>query len=237
MEKDKVIVVIPAFNEEGKIGKVVSAVLKEEYVDAILVVDDGSEDNTFNEAQIAGAKVIKHSKNEGVGSALRDGFRYALKNNYEIIVVMGGDDQDDATQINCLIEPIKKENCDFVQGSRWINGGKVINIPLFRKVTTKLYSFFFSLITNLSISDGTNGFRAFKSHIFKKIDIDKEWLNSYELEPYIYYQVVTRGFRFKEIPVVKKYPFKKIGYTKMFPFLDWWKILRPLIFLRLGLKK
>lgn len=237
MRKDRVIVVIPAFNEEGKIGKVVSAVLKEECIDTILVVDDDSRDNTFKEAQSAGAKIIKHSRNKGVGAALRNGFKYALENNYGIIVVMGGDDQDDATQISCLLKPIKKEGYDFVQGSRWIKGGKTINIPLFRKITTKLYSLFFSLITGLSISDGTNGFRAFKSQIFEKVSIDKKWLNSYELEPYIYYQVAIQGFRLKEVPVIKKYPLGKTGYTKMFPFYDWWKILRPLIFLKLGLKK
>lgn len=239
--KEKIAAVIPALDEEGKIGKVVSKINQfASYIDTILVVDDGSTDKTKEEAEREGALVIKHSKNMGVGSAIRTGIDYAIKNKFDIVVVMGGDDQDNPAQIKRLISPIIHDHFDFVQGSRYLAGGVRVNIPWFRWITTGFYSFIFKVIMKFPVSDGTNGFRAFRTYIFdgnKKINIWQKWLDKYELEPYLYYKVVEEDLKVTEAPVTKSYPKDKIGYTKMVPIVDWWSILRPLIYLKLGLKK
>jgi dolichol-phosphate mannosyltransferase len=82
-------------------------------------------------------------------------------------------------------------------------------------------------------------FRAFRTAVLKNenIKLDQRWLDRYELEPYLYYKVVEQNFKVSEVPVTKKYPLDDMGYTKMIPFLDWWSILRPLIFLKLRIKK
>lgn len=229
-------VVIPAYQEEKKIAAVVRGVKNIPGIHNIYVVDDGSKDKTADFASQEGAVVIKHPANQGVGSALRTGFQQAQKDKQDIIVVMGGDDQDDPLQIPMLLEPIIEDNYDLVQGSRWAQGGAIIDIPLFRRFTTKLYALIIRLATGFPFTDGTNGFRAFKTDILQKIDITPGWLNRYELEPYILYKSVELGFKIKEAGVTKSYSIEK-GYTKMIPVLDWWRILKPVIFLRLGIKK
>lgn len=236
---DKIIVLIPAFNEAGKISATISKIPKN-IVQKILVIDDGSTDKTAQEAEMAGAEVIKQIKNQGVGAAIRTGIDYAIENNYQIIVVMAGDNQDEPNEIPRLIEPLIKKNFVFVQGSRYLPGGRIINQPLFRLITTKLFSFIFRLLTGFNITDGTNGFRAFRTSIFQhpEINLHQKWLNHYELEPYLLYKVVTLKLPIIEVAVTKNYPAqRKIGYTKMKPIISWWSILRPLFYLKLGIKK
>ena len=195
-------------------------------------------DNTALEAKDSGATVISHRRNMGAGAAIRTGIDYALKNRYDIAAVMGGDNQDNPSEIKRLLLPILDSDFDFVQGSRYMAGGKRVNIPLFRWITTGIYSLLFKIIIRFPVSDGTNGFRAFKLSIFKnkKINIWKPWLNRYELEPYIFYKAIECSFKVTEAPVTKSYPRGKKGFSKMIPVLDWWSILKPIILLRLRLK-
>ncbi len=231
-----VCVVVPAYNEALHIESVVKGILKNDGVDCVYVVDDGSTDNTAVLAGRAGAIVLKQPRNMGVGAALRAGFLRARDDKFEVAVVMGGDEQDDPTQIARLMTPILQAGFDLVQGSRWAKGGDTVNIPLFRRVTTRLYASILSWCTGFPFTDGTNGFRAMRLAIFDKIDLNAAWLNRYELEPYILYKAVQFKLKVGEAAVTKSYHIKK-GYTKMVPFLDWWRILRPVIFLRLGIKK
>ncbi len=234
----KAAAVIPAYNEEGKIGKVVSKIPRAR-VSKIIVVDDASEDNTRDEAIKEGAHVISHTKNTGVGSAIRTGLDEAQALGYDIAVIMGGDDQDNPDQIPRLIDPIINDNYDFIQGSRYLKGGEVVNITLFRKLTTRFYSLLMKLLTSKPVTDGTNGFRAFKLSLCKHpgINLNQNWLDTYELEPYLLYKTLKLGCKFKEAPVTKRYPLNRQGFTKMKPFVDWWRILKPLILLSLHIRK
>jgi len=231
----KVIAIIPAYNEEGKVGNVVKKTIP--YVDRILVIDDGSSDNTYNEVKNSGAVVIKHMENMGVGAAIRSGVKYALKNNFDICVPLSGDDQDNPKEIQKLAGYISK-GYDFVQGSRYVPGAKIVDMPLFRKITTRLFSIFFSLMVWHNISDASNGFKAFKTSIIndKRINLGQDWLSRYELEPYLLYKAIKLNYKFIEAPVTKKYS-KIKGYTKMKPIIDWWRITKPLVYLRIGIKK
>ena len=99
---------------------------------------------------------------------------------------------------------------------------------------------YFRFLQRPSVTDTTNGFRAIRLSIFndERINLKQEWLDTYELEPYILWKVITLGYKFKEVFVTKIYPPKKMGgYTKMIPFVSWWSILKPLFYLRLGIKK
>jgi len=242
MKKQKIIAIIPAYNETGKIGKVVKKILKhKKYVDKILVVDDSSTDNTFNEARSSGAEVIRHKINAGVGAAIRTGLLYGIKHKYDIAVILSGDDQHNPDELPDVLNPLLLDDYNFVQGSRYIKGGKTINQNLFRKITTRFYSIIFFILTGIYCSDVTNGFRAFNlKKIFNDININlaQEWLNRYELEVYLLYKIYTsKDYKIKEVPITIKYHPKEIGSTKMLPFIDWWRILRPLLFLKLGVKR
>ena len=237
--QEKIYALVPAYNEEGKIGTVVSKIVKEKVVDTVLVVDDGSKDRTSEEAKSAGATVIRQEKNRGVGAGIRSGLLWGKENGYTIAVVLGGDDQDNPDEMHRLIAPILNDHFVFVQGSRYMPGGARVNIPLFRWVTTGLFSLIFKILTQFPVTDGTNGYRAFRLSILdeKAFDIHQKWLDKYELEPYLFYKSIECNLKVTEVPVTKRYPKGKVGYTKMVPFLDWWSILRPLVYLRLGIKK
>ena len=89
------------------------------------------------------------------------------------------------------------------------------------------------------MTDTTNGFRALRLSLFKdeRINIDQEWLNTYELEPYLLFKAIQLGYKVTEVPVTKIYPPKKLGYTKMRPIVGWWSILKPIFYLGLGIKR
>jgi dolichol-phosphate mannosyltransferase len=242
----KNILVCPiAFNENVKLRLVIERYLacdisrKTDY----LIVDDASDDGTTEliEGFVSrGVATIKHEKRRGAGAAIRTAIKYAQNKGYEILVIMAGNDKDNPQEIGCLIDPILNENYAFVQGSRFKGPkGTGGDMPLYRKIATRLHPWLMSLITGHKVTDSTNGFRAFRLSVFKngKINIDQPWLDQYELEPYLLYKVITLGFRFKEVPVTKVYPPRKLGYTKMKPVVGWWSILRPLIYLGLGIKK
>jgi dolichol-phosphate mannosyltransferase len=232
-----VLVILPALDEAKKVGKVIGKV-PADIVDNVLVVDDGSTDETAQEAEEAGATVIQHNVNRGVGAAIRTGIDYALANGYDITVVMASDDQDDPAEIVRLLDPILNDDYDYVHGSRYLAGGRRVNHPFHRTLMTWFYSLSFRLMVGHPITDGTNGFRAFRTAICKNINLWQDWLDRYELEPYLYYQVIKQGLKVKEVPVTKIYPADAgVGYTKMRPLVDWWRIFRPLVFLFLGIKK
>jgi len=238
--KPKILAFFPAYNEQGKIGNAVSRVPRD-IVSQILVFNDGSTDQTKYEAEQQGAVVISNSTPQGVGNAIRMGINYATEHNFDIMVILAGNNKDDPTEIPRLVEPIINEGFDFVQGSRYLKGGLYGgDMPRYRLLATSIiHPKLLSLITNTKITDSTNGFRAFKLSILndKRMDIYQPWLDKYELEVYLFYKVIDLGYKFKEVPVSKIYPPKALGYTKMKPVTGWWSILRPLFFLGLGIKK
>lgn len=232
----RVLVVIPAYNEQGKVGQVV-AKIPPQVVDGVVVVDDCSRDGTAAEADHAGAIVIRHEHNQGVGAAIRSGIDYALTQGYDVVAILSGDDQHDPNDLPRLLEPIVSGNNDFVQGSRRLGGLQAPNIGWFRRAFTWIYAFIFRLLTGFPCTDATNGGRAFRTRIFqdRRINLWQDWLNTYELEPYLLYQAVRQGFKVTEAPM--KVIYHQRGTTKMRPIRDWWRILRPMIYLTLGIRK
>lgn len=242
---NEVLVCPVAFNENVKLKRVIERFLKSPVVQSCdyLIVDDASNDGTtemIREFAPRGVMTIRHDQRSGVGSAIRTAIKYARSKGYAVLVIMAGNDKDNPDEISRLIDPIFKEGFDFIQGSRYLGEkGAGGDMPFYRKVATRLHPLLMSVITHRKLTDTTNGFRAFRLSIFdnKEIDIDQPWLDKYELEPYLLFKAIKLGFKFNEAPVTKIYPPKQLGYTKMRPLTGWWSILRPLVYLGLGIKK
>ncbi len=230
-------VILPALNEAGKIGRAVQRIPRP-LVDRVLVVDDGSTDGTAAEAETAGATVIRHDRNRGFGAAIRSGIERAQQDGIALTGIMAGDDQDDPEELVRLAEAIVDRGCEFVQGSRYLPGGQRLNQPLSRTVMTIGYSVMFSASVLRRITDATNGFKLFRTEICREWPLRQAWLDRYELEPYLLYQAIRRGYRVCEVPVTKYYPpDRAVGYTKMKAWRDWWRISRPMLLLTLRLRK
>ncbi|HEY4846014.1 MAG TPA: glycosyltransferase family 2 protein [Candidatus Dormibacteraeota bacterium] len=236
-EHRSIAIILPAWNEAGKIGRAVTR-MPRDLVDVVLVVDDGSTDGTAEEAERAGAQVLRHDRNQGVGAAIRTGIEWAQAHDIALTGIMAGDDQDDPREIVLLARSIVEKGADFVQGSRYVKGGRRLNQPLSRTIMTRGYSVLFSLCVLRPVTDATNGFKLFRTEVTRSMNLRQPWLDRYELEPYLLYEAIRRRLRVAEIPVTKYYPADRaVGYTKMRAILDWWRISRPMVLLTLRLRR
>jgi len=221
MRRPRTIVVIPALNEQGKVGRVVGGISERcsDLVNVVVVViDQGTVDNTAKEAEEAGAIVLHNGNRRGVGAAIRRGIEYGLENRMDICVIMGGDDQDDPKEIPKLLEPILRNGSDFVQGSRYLEHQRTIGMPLSRALLTRLYTIGFRLVTGFPSTDASNGFRAFRLSILRNINIWQEELDGYSLENYLFSQAIKRRYGIKEVKVKKRFD-RELGFSHMRPLL------------------
>jgi len=236
---NKILAIVVCYNTAHETKTTLSKFPRDKNYD-VLVINDGSTDSTSEFIKVHNFNVIEHARNMGVGAAIKTGIRYALENGYQIVVVLAGNNKDNPLELSHLISPIVKEEYDYVQGSRFIPGGNWDNLPPFRFIMVKIHALLFSLITGRKCTDCLNGFRAYKLAILNdpRINIWQDWLDRYELETYLHYKVLKLGYKFKEVPVSKIYPknWRKVKYTHIRPFVDWWIILRPLVYLLLKLR-
>lgn len=236
-ESPRVALVAPAWNEGERIARVVKGV-PAGAVDAVFVVDDGSSDDTARSAREAGARVLCHERNRGVGAAIRTGLEQARQEGFEVAVVISGAAKSPPAQIPSLLQPIREDWADFVQGSRYVPGGTQSAMPLGRVLGTRAYSLFFSLLVGRRVHDASSGFRAMRLSMLddRRIDLRQGWLDRYELEPYLLFQALRCGFRVVEVPMRVEYPPAGRPYTKMRAITGWWSIFRPVLFLALRLR-
>lgn len=235
----RVLVSLFAYNEGDKLRVTLDRFPDGRSYD-VLVVDDGSTDGSLEGVERRGFKLIRNTGNEGLGASIRKAFRYALENDYDCIVIMAGNGKDDPNEIGRLLWPIANDGCDFVQGSRFLKGGAYGNMPFYRLLATRyVHPLVFSTLSGTLVTESTNGFRAFKTSILRdpRIDWGQSWLDQYELEQYLHFKVATLGYARVEVPVSKIYPSKGRGYTKVKAFTGWWSMLKPLVYLAMGVKQ
>ena len=162
----KTLVLIPAYNEESRIGTVVQRV-REMYPDFdVLVVNDGSRDNTVGAAAAAGATVVSHPFNMGYGVAIQTGYKYALRQGYDALVQMDGDGQHDPSFIPQLLAPVLAGEADFVLGSRFL-GIESYEPSLARRAGMAFFRRLISWLIGQPITDSTSGFQAFNRRVIR----------------------------------------------------------------------
>lgn len=241
----KILVGVCVFNEENRIEAVLKNLEKTQTKEKFDVVigNDGSTDKSLEicskYAKRNNWKIISHSKNTGIGTIIRDFINYGIKEKYDILTVTSGNGKVSAQELKRMYKPVVEEGYDYVKGSRYIKGGESENLPLFRKIMIPAFSFIVSIFMRRKVTDVTCLVNALKLEIFEdeKINISQEWLDKYELEYYILYYVLKRKYKFKEVPLTISYPEEKKNYTKIKPFVGWWSMIRPWVFLILRIKK
>lgn len=209
----KIIVVIAAYNEEKRIRGVVNDVSI--YVDKVIVVDDGSMDNTAKVVNNSKAEVLIHRINLGQGAALQTGLDYAKKYEPSVVVTYDADGQFDASEIPLVIAPILKNEAEVVLGSRFL--GKVEDMDFLRKLILKFGIVFTYVFSKIRLTDTHNGFRAFSNKALKTIRITQ---NRMAHASEIIDQVVINKLKYVEIPVTVKYDeySKKKGQSSLNAF-------------------
>jgi dolichol-phosphate mannosyltransferase len=228
--------IIPVYNEQDRIGGVLAAFARG-LVDELVVIDDGSTDATPSILAASGATVIRHETRSGVGAGIRDGLKHLRARGFDTAVVLAGNGKDDPREIPLLTAPIASEEADYVQGSRFLDGGSYRNLPPMRHAMIRAYTLLWSAASGRRLTDVTNGFRAYRLSLLDdaRVRIEQDWLDTYELEYYLHYKAISLGYRFREVAVSKNYPTRK-KYSKIRPVMDWWSIVKPILLLRFGIK-
>lgn len=240
MAQYPLVIVVFCYNEKIKIGRTLARFSNHPEWD-VWVMDDGSTDGcTDGIAEEYGVRVIRHETNRGAGAGVRTVFQEFLRSEYQVVVLVAGNDKDRPEDVMRAAAPVFAGEKDIVQGSRYLPGGEIANIPLYRQLATRyVHPRLFNLVSGLRMTDTTNGFRAIHRRVLEDpaMDLSSPQLDKYDLEPYFLLKSVRLGYRLGEVPVRKIYPEGNLSYTKMKPVTGWWSILRPLVYFGLGIWK
>jgi glycosyltransferase involved in cell wall biosynthesis len=202
-EKYSILVVIAAYNEGEVIKSVVTQIPRSlpalGTVD-VIVIDDGSSDESGSFAVEAGALVIRHPINRGQGAALKTGFDYAIKHGYDIVVTLDADGQHKVDEIELLVSKLLNENLDIVLGSRFL--GSAPNITKSRYIILKIGVLFTRLLSRVNVTDTHNGFRAIMVSALRRMRIQQDRMeHASEIIDQIHQQQLVYG----EVPVTIEY--------------------------------
>ena len=229
---------IPTYNEAVALERLLPNIPRD-LCDLVIVVNDGSTDASSKVASKLGATVIDRKERGGPGPAIRDGLDLLHSRGFDIVAVMASNGKHDPAQLPDLIQPLAEANYDLVRGSRHVEGGGHVNIPWHRLALIQLFTVLFSILVGQRVTDATGGYQAYRLKLLDdpRIQLHQPWLGRYEVETYLFAKTLMCGYRWKEVPVRITYASRGKPYTRARPIVDWWGYFRPVLLLRLGLKK
>ncbi|BAF72488.1 glycosyltransferase family 2 protein [Sulfurovum sp. NBC37-1] len=197
---NNILIIVPAYNEEKNIENVIKSLIKNKLSVDIIVINDGSIDNTSEKAKKTGdATVIDLPGNVGIGGAVQTGFKFAYRNNYDIAIQFDGDGQHNSSQINKIIQPIIENTADCVIGSRFIGDKRGFQSTKSRRIGIKILEFINSILIKQRITDNTSGFRAYNRNIIELFA--KDYPSDFP-EPEAVIILGKQGYRILEVPVM-----------------------------------
>lgn len=213
--RETVLAIVPAYCEGRFIADVVRCV--SQYIDSILVVDDGSRDQTAAEAGAAGARVIRHETNLGKGAALKTGLRCAVALGAEYFLFLDGDGQHDPSDIPAFSDAMNGSDCDLIVGNRMLNPA---TMPVIRRWTNQFMSWQIGRLCNMPIPDSQCGFRLVRKKAFPVLMAPS---NHFEFERESIILAARRGFKLGFVPIRTIY---KDQNSKIIPLTDTIRYLR-----------
>ena len=194
----KILILIPAYNEGARIGDVVRGVRETNPNFDVVVVNDGSLDNTVQAARAAGAAVLSHPFNMGYGVTIQTGYKYALAKGYDFVVQIDGDGQHDPAFITQVIAPVLAGETDFALGSRFL-GVESYDPSLVRRVGMAFFCKLVSVLIGTRITDSTSGFQAFNRKVIRYLTTEVFPCDYPDADMLL--TLHRAGFRIREVPV------------------------------------
>lgn len=207
---------------------------------AKVLVDDGSTDHSKQIASAHGLQIIEHLTNRGVGAAIRSGIHYAQTHGFSHVIIMSSNGKMVPKDLALFLPAIATGQYDYVTGSRFAPGGSSPGLSPFRSIMIPLFSRIASLLLLKKFTDITCGFRAYRIDFLQSdpIDIEQSWLDKYEMEYYIHYWACRKNLKILEVPVTIPYTHLEASRkSKIKPIIGWWSMIRPFLYLTLGIKR
>jgi glycosyltransferase involved in cell wall biosynthesis len=198
----KPLVLVPAYNEAARIARVLAGIRAVVPDATMLVVDDGSGDDTTAVARAAGARVMRLPFNLGAGVAAQTGYKLAVREGYDCVVQLDADGQHEPADIPALLDVIARGDADVAIGSRFLGGGGY-RPGLLRRTGMGLFRWLAWLLTGVWFSDVTSGFRAFNGDVVRFVAT--EWYPTDYADADVLITLCRAGFRLREVPV-RMYP-------------------------------
>lgn len=199
MEKRKLVVFLPAYNEEPNIGRVIARIPRsvgEGWQVEVVVVDDGSADGTVEAAAAAGADhIVRLGRNRGLGAAVREGLAACVRLDADIGLMIDADNEYPAEQIPDVIRPILEGRADYTMGSRF--KGEIRGMKLHRRLGNIFFTLLQALLLRRFIWDGQSGMRGFSREAMERADI----IHDYNYAQVLTLNLVRQGFRMEEVPI------------------------------------
>jgi glycosyltransferase involved in cell wall biosynthesis len=189
-------ILIPAFNASGTLGKVIRDIRKYYGQAPIVVIDDGSTDNTGDIVRRLDVVLLSNRVNSGVGASIKKGVEYGFTSNRRFFVTIGADDQRDVRDIGRLLQELKREAADIVLGSKFLYKGQ--RMPHLRKLGNRAITFVVNRLFGSHFSDVTSGFKAFGRSVARDVS---DLADGYAFDTDLCIRVACRGYKCKEVPV------------------------------------
>lgn len=213
---EKVLVIIPTYNEQENVRSIAAAVLTASPGVEILFVDDNSPDGTGETVkEMARANPLIHTLHQqdkrGLGRAYIAGFKWAIERDYTHVFEMDADFSHNPSEIPKFLAAV--QNADLVLGSRYIDGIRIINWPLSRLILSRGASSYVRLVTGMPFSDPTSGYKCFRREVLKAIDLSRIKSNGYSFQIEMTYMAWKLGFRIVEVPII--FEDRRSGHSKM----------------------
>jgi glycosyltransferase involved in cell wall biosynthesis len=197
------LVLLPAFNEAARIGRVLAGIRAAAPEATVLVVDDGSSDDTAGVARAAGARVVRLPFNLGAGVAAQTGYKFAVREGYDCVVHLDSDGQHEPADIPALLGVIARREADVAIGSRFLDGRAHYRAGALRRAGMGVFGLLAWVLTGVRFSDVTSGFRAFGHDVVRFVAT--EWYPTDYADADVLITLRRAGFRLKEVPV-RMYP-------------------------------
>jgi glycosyltransferase involved in cell wall biosynthesis len=200
-QREKTIVVLPAYNAEKTLSRVYQAILKN--LVEVILVDDFSNDKTITISKKLGIKTLIHKENLGYGANQKTCYKEALKSKADFIIMLHPDGQYDPSDLTLFIESLKEGKGDLVLGSRFLRN-KTCQTPFYKVISIKFITWLFNLILGTSLTDANTGYRGYSRKLLLAIPFEKNG-NGFIFDPQFLIQTVNAGFKIHEVPITKYY--------------------------------
>ncbi len=220
---ERALIITPTYNERANVGTLIERALAKDPRLEILIVDDNSPDGTGDivatiAASNARVHLLRRPGKLGLGTAYRDGFRWALDRDFELIFEMDADFSHDPDHLPQFLKAA--ETADFVLGSRYLNGKvTIVNWPISRLMLSYGANIYARIVTGMRLWDATGGFKCFHRRVLAAINLDDVRSNGYAFQIEMSFRAMHKGFRPVEIPIV--FADRTEGESKMSGHIVW----------------